>query len=451
MRLRLVAMCLISSFLASPLVGAEPFPYRAVVTADEATVRSGPGESYYSVQKLTKGEKVEVWRHDPGGWYAIRPPEGAFSWVASEFIKPTDGGLGVVIGERVVARVGSIYSDIRDCIQVRLDKGEEVEILDVQRAETGEGPRSWYKIAPPAGEFRWVQGRFFENEQRVQRTANQKEPSNDQPASVDSKPATSTSEPTLYDKSPAGDSKSVDDTKLPTPGSGGDKLMALERRLREMSAQLEVLNGKKPAPGWVGKDGVAADGRVLPASKATTVPAALAECELLLSQTVADDTLVWDFRQLTTRVEELLSRSESAADRSTARALLLKIEKFEDIRQRYMTVVAERNAANRTPPSAVTTRLTRKIELKTDDGGDKYDGVGRLTQVVSQKPGAPQFALLDDDGKVLYYVSAAPGVNLRAYLDRDVGVTGILGILPDQNARHVTAKRIEPLDGRMVR
>lgn len=433
MRLRHAAICLIWSLLTTPLWSAEPFPYRALVTSDEVSVRSGPGESYYAVQKLTKGEAVEVWRHDPGGWYAIRPPEGAFSWVSSEFIKPTEGGLGVVIGERVVARVGSVYSDIRDCVQVRLDKGEEVEILDVQRSDTSEGAKSWYKIAPPAGEFRWVPGRFVEHEQRATRAAVEKP----QPTSTAKPEPTASPEPSLYDKPSAAE-------------AGADKLMALERRLREMSTQIEQLTGKRP-PGWVGKEGSTGEGRLLPVSKATTIPDALREAELHLSQIIADDTLTWDFRQLTTRVEEMLARAESAADRGQARALLLKIEKFEDIRQRYMTVVAERNSINRTPPSAVTTRLTRRMELKTDDGADKYDGVGRLTQVVSQKAGAPQFALLDDDGKVLYYVSPAPGVNLRAYLDRDVGVTGILGILPEQNVRHVTAKRIEPLDGKLVR
>ena len=53
-----------------------------MITADDVYVRSGPGENYYPTDKLKAGQEVEVYRHDPGGWYAIRPPKGSFSWVA---------------------------------------------------------------------------------------------------------------------------------------------------------------------------------------------------------------------------------------------------------------------------------------------------------------------------------------------------------------------------------
>ena len=50
------------------------FPYRAFVNGDDVYVRSGPGQNYYPVLRLKRGETVDVFRHDPGGWYAIRPP-----------------------------------------------------------------------------------------------------------------------------------------------------------------------------------------------------------------------------------------------------------------------------------------------------------------------------------------------------------------------------------------
>src|SRR5690348_16674654 len=65
------------------------FPYSAFVAMTEAPIRSGPGETYYPVLNLKLGDAVEVWRQDPGGWLAVRPPEGAFSWVSADFIQQT--------------------------------------------------------------------------------------------------------------------------------------------------------------------------------------------------------------------------------------------------------------------------------------------------------------------------------------------------------------------------
>jgi SH3-like domain-containing protein len=105
------------------------FPYTAYVTNDDVYVRSGPGKSYYPTDKLKQGTPVEVYRHDPGGWLAIRPPEESFSWVSARFLRPLNDGLAVITGEDVMSRVGSRFSSVRDVIQVRLEKGEQVELI----------------------------------------------------------------------------------------------------------------------------------------------------------------------------------------------------------------------------------------------------------------------------------------------------------------------------------
>ena len=66
--------------------------------------------------------------------------------------------------ERVAARVGSRLNNTRDVIQVRLHKGEAVEVIEPpHNGPPGDnGPSAWYKIAPPAGEFRWVPGRYVD-------------------------------------------------------------------------------------------------------------------------------------------------------------------------------------------------------------------------------------------------------------------------------------------------
>src|SRR5580704_1897901 len=121
----------LASIAAAASAGEErSFPYKASVRADDVFVRSGPGDNYYPTDKLKAGTEVEVYRHDPGGWYAIRPPKDSFSWVSSRQLDPAEKGLAVVNTERAVARVGSLFSEMRDVIQVRLSQGDRVELLD---------------------------------------------------------------------------------------------------------------------------------------------------------------------------------------------------------------------------------------------------------------------------------------------------------------------------------
>src|SRR3990170_388270 len=142
----LVAVLLCGQILQVSLASGEPtFPYKTLVAADDVYVRSGPGQNYYPTDKLKRGQEVEVYRHDPGGWCAIRPVDGSFSWVSGRFLKPTDDNLAVVTEDGVSARVGSRFSDIREVVQVRLQKGEVIEILDPPPRGAGWGENTWFK------------------------------------------------------------------------------------------------------------------------------------------------------------------------------------------------------------------------------------------------------------------------------------------------------------------
>jgi hypothetical protein len=77
--------------------------------------------------------------------------------------------------------------------------------------------------------------------------------------------------------------------------------------------------------------------------------------------------------------------------------------------------------------------------------------VGILRPVVSRRPGAPQFALVDDRGQVLSFVTPTPDMNLQPYLGRRVGVVGNRGFIVEFNRAHVTAARVTPLGDRVIR
>ena len=140
----------------------DTFPYTAFAKTDDVEVHSGPGDGYYSTAKLKAGQKVEVYRHDPGGWDAIRPPEGSFSWIEGRYLQVGKDGLARVTGDQVPAHVGSRLHDARGVIRVWLHRGEVVELLDSKTPKDFPAKDGWCKIAPPAGEFRWVDVRSLD-------------------------------------------------------------------------------------------------------------------------------------------------------------------------------------------------------------------------------------------------------------------------------------------------
>jgi uncharacterized protein YraI len=156
----LVAILATCTFMAVPqAISAQPaaVPYKAYAKADGVCVRSGPGQNYYPTDRLKIGQEVEVYRDEPAGWCAIRPIEGSFSWVSSRYLKPTEGNLAVVTGDKVEACIGShLNNDARPVSTVHLRKGETVEIFDSSSNEKMASKSDWIKIAPPSGEFRWI-------------------------------------------------------------------------------------------------------------------------------------------------------------------------------------------------------------------------------------------------------------------------------------------------------
>lgn len=134
-------------------------PYTAIVTVDKAELLSMPGKQSYVTHFLAEGMEVEVYKQSEEGWLGIRPPEGSFSWIDAEHIQMTDEpGVGEVIKEGAPSWVGSAAETIaRHQSQVKLPAGTQVEVLGKKRIATANGESQiWLKIAPPAGEFRWI-------------------------------------------------------------------------------------------------------------------------------------------------------------------------------------------------------------------------------------------------------------------------------------------------------
>ena len=478
MRLCLVAagpLCLMLAMTAS--AQQKHFPYKAYVTSDDVYVRSGPGKSYYPTTKLKAGEVIEVYRHDPGGWYAVRPPAGSYTWVSGKYLDVGKDGLAKVTGDRVAARVGSQFSSIRDVIQIRLHEGEVVEILDSQEFDNQPEAGTWYKIAPPSGEFRWIFGRYADpnyadagvrkapagRSPLIQASRGGGVPTAvvDEPARLDEQQTDSqvvtaehesTSDPseagirTAQHWMPVGSQAlaagpaSVADRTV-SPASGD----SVQAPATIVDPNLYTNKFQDPA---TDPNGSATMRRLSPEE----FQAELDDVNLELSLMLSEEPTVWTFNELSARAESLQTQAETAIERGRARLLVTRIEQSADVKNRYDAVNAidtKIERQNRQFSKLGESRM--KTTTQPEATEDRFDATGRLRRVVSEKVGAPQYALVDEEGNVRCFVSPAPDLNMQYYLGREVGVTGVRGYIAEQRARHVTAKHVTALDDSVLR
>ncbi len=151
--------CALATFAQAQSNASRSFPISAIVLNDGATTRCGPGDgaSFYATHALKQGDVVEVWRFDPGGWSAIRPPQHSFSLVPQSAVKLVRDDVGEIVSP-VPAFVGTKLGPVeKPQWQIRLKKGERVAIIgEVSWPNPSGTSNVWYQIEPPQGEFRWI-------------------------------------------------------------------------------------------------------------------------------------------------------------------------------------------------------------------------------------------------------------------------------------------------------
>jgi hypothetical protein len=416
LRVAVLSLCCATSAAAAQL------PYAAKVVVPQADVFSGPGRQHYPTDRLTAGQTVEVYRLEPGGWCAIRPPEGSFSWVEARFLAAApneDAAIRRVTADDVPSYIGGRFGPERSASSVRLRRDELVESL----GEEVVGGKRWQKIAPPAGEFRWIEAAQIQEGSEVRH----------QGPRIEGSAASGQG-------SERASSSSTDPHPLtPQPGPVDDprQLRAIVSNYtpaaHKAAASLETAS-QSPTENTVGDD--------------------LRRLEIRLSMMMAEDSSQWDIEGPRREAENLLDRAEDKSQREAVRALLAKLSRLDGIRQR------SRGAKSSTPsrpallssrPALLPPRLEhdeREIADSPAEDESRYDGVGRLREVVTRNIAAAPFALVDENERVRTYVSPAPGVNLRAHVGQRVGIYGIEATTPPRGQRHLTAQRVMPLEQR---
>jgi uncharacterized protein YgiM (DUF1202 family) len=452
------------ALLDVPLHAAGRFPYTAQVVSAGAQFRAGPGESYYPTSDAREGDAVEVY-HEDGAWSAIRPAAGSHSWVSAKVLKlpstlrfqagvdlasPVPVEVGVA---NAPAFIGSEISPDRDAVAVRLNAGERVYVLS---AEPTEG-QTWIKIAPPSGEFRWIETKHL----KAKPTDSLAKSSSDVEAAT-----------------------AADATTANVIDAAANAILAAAEETQTESSVIKEV----PAVPNVAVPNLAAAKQ--PASKPTAKkPSAspnpargfwtqLQALELELSMMVAREPKTWRFDDIRRDAQNLYDSSAADEEFDAARHLLAKLAQFESVRRERVdldtrqkippanatanppttansTANAASNAANParprtslasppTAPSAAATPNAPTASPTISDG--RYDASGRLVALPSRRVGAPSYAIVDERNNVRQYVSPAPNVNLQPYVGRTVGITGVAGPSPDSTRTHVMAKRIDVLD-----
>ncbi|PQO25013.1 hypothetical protein C5Y96_26270 [Blastopirellula marina] len=395
-------------------------PYKGRITTAQVFTRSGPGQNYYPTAYLEKNTVVDVYREDVGGWLAIRPTENEFSLVRAEDLSyGDDRRIAHVRTAEAPAFVGSQISDQHHITHVKLDQDEPLEVLgivELRDPQTGK-KEAFYRIAPPAGEFRWINKHF------VEAIGIQPRP---QGPTVDS----------------AAMAQTLQDDKFWTANE--EKLSAV----RPVSFDEEA-----------DRPGANITGELQPLDEiGPGTSLNLIELELHVSRECIKPVDEWNFKPLKDQAKRLIVEGETPLERGKARLLLEKIEQFNELYERKLATKEAISAASiplKTP--LVSDEKLGEVEPSSDpaasfkeDGFDpRYDGKGWLMPVITRASSTrnpnqytPPFALTDAQGNVLQFVSPSPGLNLRRYARMQVGIYGQISPLDQYTKQHLTAHRI---------
>jgi hypothetical protein len=482
MRHRLFFLLVACGFSAPAVSAGEAtdrFPLSVRVTAEHTYLRAGPSDDFYPTERLLCDDTVEVWAIDPAGYCAVRPVQGSFSWLraadvddeaalddaaADESIEqvataPRQSFVGVVVTDGAVSRVGSQLNDLRHVAQVRLEAGERVRVLEMVRIPGGRHAGLWARIEPPAGEYRWVRATDLDLPPELAPVP----PVN---ARAEAETAAAAAEATAALRE-AGDAlaevlATAGESVEPAADDGAAAVvdpsppqtlgpMPLAKRLFSgwLPLGTSVLDPTAPAAPVAVSGAMAASGDEL------------TDIDLALSLAVSGPSESWNLAPLRERLRLAAQRTTTQDERLRAEAIDARLARFESIQTRQRALIA--GAAGDPSPlrlggmwSSLSDIGSRPIRPGVFPGGVPADGqptwtppeqmetTGRLATVVSRRPDAPRWAIVDGNNNVVAFVTPSPGVNLAPLVGQQVSVRGAKGYMPEYKRPYMVATEARP-------
>lgn len=482
-------------FSQTDLDGFE-FPYQALVLREGASIHSGPGKSHYATENLAQGDAVLVYRHDPGGWCAIRPVDGSFSLVPESTLEIVRAGLGKVTQADTQAWVGTALGAVDNPLwQIKLRKDEIVEVLGQVSWPSPEGHSTvWYQIAPPAGEFRWIRMSDIQLPRiHRQSLSNEVASSNDTMMSYESLTAGPSSDyPSTYTLSKAPNldaaqpgqtaiqatyedrgsrsngqtsansinggwrqaTRPIQNSSSTTQYSGS--LFQSNDRFESSSAQFDEQAfsrremkeefSNQPVKAYRGEPVRVANAdtglkgfagqlnavRNLGLGKSNSVT--VGELDLRLTEEMLKrDPSQWNLDELEAAAKSMTRGFVDPVQRESATQFLVKLANCRALQSGFQS-------------NSMAGRIDRP---STGDSNlnATYDAHGWLNKLVRNGGESEStFVLQDATGKVTHHVTPVPGLNLHRYLKTRIGIVGQRGYHQQLNLSHVTAHQVTSLD-----
>ncbi len=431
------------------------YPYQAIVELEGEYVRSGPGPSFYPTDKLRKGDKVTVHRHDPGGWCMISPPAGSFSWIKAEHVQRSGENGGILKANNVVVHVGSSLSaDEFTTIQGNLSRGYGVQILGEKKFPLDDGQKIMYKIARVRREWRWIPRKAIVAADAIQsdpfpgEAAPRKK--NGPVADQNKLDPDAFAQPISTGDSVTGPDRSESMTQKPRTtignATGNTETGAFADKLSLVDAQFREMIKEDPAT-WDLKD---IQQQYLQLDNEATQP--------LQSKTIAQRLdAITRYQKTQSDYLSFLKLSEAARQRDAQLAAVQR--EAEQLANGGGAPVAGAPGTGPTPiasqpgdavasagdPSRPPAAPAQPTPAPAAPNAPKFAGAGLVVSMSQSFPGGPQYALTAPGGKLLCYLVPAAGVDLRKAVNQSVGVTGDRSFRQEWGADVIIVRGLQPV------
>ena len=382
---------------------AQSGSYLATITESKASLYVGPGDQYPVTETLKQGDQVLVDHEEANGWLAVQAPPGkiiSLSWVSIQFVsgfdntKPTPQNV-MTVGEAgdVIALAPGQMGSAEPLAYYRMTKVPVGTILTVIGPKKLSQGRSWYPVAPPSGDFRFIAKQVVKSEKPVNTSFTIKENTTTiPPASI---PATSPNLPTqpATTNSIIGSPVGVGTATTQVPASIATTTNVPASIASTPTAPVPVVNN----PLWTQAEAAEQAGR-------------LDDAEKLYFQLA---------RQM----------NEPGGDHDIANLCYTRIHGLREKKRANPSnsvIAAPRPVLGSPQQSKGLTVSTTDNTPNMDPGSQKpgYIATGKLTRSALDYEGKMTYALQGSPGETSFYVVAGPGVDLGRYLNKRVDVYG---------------------------
>lgn len=167
---------------------------------------------------------------------------------------------------------------------------------------------------------------------------------------------------------------------------------------------------------------------------------------LLLSRLMAARATASETQPVLVAARTLASTSRDAVEAGRARLLAERADQYIRIAYRRDGEVVLRSQNTPLIPGGVaqaSAAIQQPVPLQhpVEQAPAVVSDTGYLVQVYSARSNSPPFALTDERGRTIAYVTPIPGVNLRPHLNARVTVSGNQGFVTGLNTPHILASQ----------